>query len=157
MVGPLDGGMGMNVGQLTGGRLVKVGRNASLSEVARLMTREQVGAVVVTESSAARAPLAGIITDRDIVNAQLDQAKDLSSISAEAVMTRNVLTLAPEESIDGAIAHMRARGVRRAPVMSADGVPVGLISTDDLISQVSSELLGIATIVTQQSGRSIGT
>jgi CBS domain-containing protein len=143
----------VNVGQICGGRLIQAARNTPLSEVARLMSNHHVGTVVVTEGSGEKAALVGIITDRDIVSAQLDQAKDLSSVSVGAVMTRNVLALKQDESVDGAIAHMRARGVRRAPVVSAQGVPVGLISTDDLISQVSFELFSIAGILAKQPRR----
>lgn len=143
----------MNVGQLCGGRLVKVAQNTPLSEVARIMCTQHVGAVVVTEGEGERAPLAGIITDRDIVSAQLDQARDLGTLSAGAVMTRNVLALSESESIDGAIAHMRARNVRRAPIVSAEGIPVALISTDDLIAQLSFKLFSLAGIVAEQSQR----
>ncbi len=143
----------MNVGQICAGRLVKVAQHTPVSEVARLMTTQRVGAVIVTEAGEEHSPLVGIITDRDIVNAQLDQARDLGSLNAGAVMTRKVMTLAPQESIDGAIAHMRARGVRRAPVVTAGNVPVGMISTDDLIAQMSFELFSIAGIVAKQAAR----
>jgi len=143
----------MNVGQISGGRFVTVSQHTRVSEVARVMTTHHVGAVIVTDSADDDSPLVGVITDRDIVNAQLDQAKDLGSLSAEAVMTRNVLTLTQEESIDGAIAHMRARNVRRAPIVTAGGVPVGMVSTDDLIAQMSFKLISIARIVAKQSHR----
>ena len=115
------------------------------------MATHNVGAVIITENAEDDSPLVGVITDRDIVNAQLDQARDLASLSAEAVMTRNVLTLTPDESLDGAIAHMRARNVRRAPIISTEGVPVGMISTDDLIAQMSFKLFSLAGIVAKQS------
>lgn len=140
----------MNIGQICGGRVVKVPRSTPLSEVARLMSAEHVGAVIVTDGSHQQAPLSGIITDRDIVNAQLEHAKDLASLSAGEAMTKHVLTLTPDESIDGAIAHMRSRNVRRAPIVSAGGVPVGLVSVDDLIGQLSSDLVRIASMVAQQ-------
>jgi len=143
----------MNVGQICGGRLVKASKNAPLSEIAGLMSTHHVGAVVVTEGKGPRAAVVGIITDRDIVSAQLAQAMDLGSLSAEGVMTRKVLTLDPGESIDGAIAHMRARGVRRAPVVSADGVAVGMISIDDLLAQLAFKLINIAGIVARQTQR----
>lgn len=141
----------MNVGQISGGRLVTVSQHTAVAEVARLMTRHHVGAVIVTENADDNSPLVGVITDRDIVDAQLDQAKDLGSLSAEAVMTRKVLTLTREESVEGAIAHMCARGVRRAPIVTGGGVPVGMISTDDLIAQMSFKLFSIAGIVAKQS------
>jgi len=143
----------MTVGQICGRRLVKVAQNTPLSEVASIMTTQHVGAVVVVDGNSDRAPLVGIITDRDIVNAQLEYAQDLSSLSARAAMTQNVLSLPHDESIDGAIAHMRARSVRRAPVISADGIPVGLISVDDLIAQLSFKLFSLAGMVAQQVQR----
>lgn len=143
----------MNVGQISGGRLVTVSQHTPVSEVARIMTTNHVGAVIVTENADEDSPLVGLITDRDIVSAQLDQTKDLGSLSAEAVMTRKVLALSQEESIDGAIAHMRARNVRRAPIVAAGGVPVGMVSTDDLIAQMSFKLFSIAGIVAKQTQR----
>ncbi|MBS0421202.1 MAG: CBS domain-containing protein [Proteobacteria bacterium] len=143
----------MNVGQISGGRLVTVSQHSMVSEVARMMAANHVGAVIVTENADDESPMVGLITDRDIVNAQLDQTKDLNSLSAEAVMTRKVLTLSPGDSLDGAIAHMRARNVRRAPIVSAGGVPVGMVSTDDLIAQMSFKLCSIAGIVAKQSQR----
>ena len=144
----------MNIEQLLYNRgLVKAAQSTPLWEIARLMSSHGVGAVLITEGSGDNAPLVGIVTDRDIVSAQLEQAKDLSSLSAGAVMTRNVLSLTQGESVEGAIAHMCARGVRRAPVVSADGVPLGVVSTDDLLTQVSSKLSKIAGIVARQSQR----
>jgi CBS domain-containing protein len=143
----------MNIGQICSSRLVRVAQNAPLSEVARKMSVERVGAVVVTDGEGEHAPLAGIITDRDIVSAQLEQAKDLASLSAGAIMTRDVLALSQDESIDGAIAHMRARSVRRAPVVAPDGAPIGLVSTDDLVAQLAFKLFNIASIVARQSQR----
>jgi CBS domain-containing protein len=125
----------MNVGQFCNGRIVKASKSTPLAEVARLMNDEHVGAVIVTDGSYENAPVAGILTDRDIVSIQLD----------------NVLTLLKSESIDGAIAHMRARNVRRAPVVTPEGAPLGLVSVDDLIAQVSLKLGGIAAILAQQA------
>ena len=143
----------MNVGQISGGRLVTASQHTPVSEVARMMTTNHVGAVIVTENADDNSPVVGVITDRDIVNAQLDQTRDLGSLSAEAVMTRKVLTLSPEDSIDDAIAHMRARNVRRAPIVAAGGVPVGMVSTDDLLARMSFKLFSIAGIVAKQSQR----
>ena|SRR3569833_3194238 len=122
-----------------------------IKSIREIMAAERVGAVIVTQGGRDQSPLVGIITDRDIVDAQLDRAMDLSSLSADEVMTRRVLTLTREESIDGAIAHMRARNVRRAPIVTEGNVPVGMVSTDDLIGQMSFKLFSLAGIVAKQS------
>jgi CBS domain-containing protein len=140
----------MNTGTLCSRYLVTTSTGAPLSEVARLMREAHVGAVVVTEGGIDHPRVVGIITDRDIVRAQLARTADLSSLSAGETMTSDPLVLLEEESIDGAIAHLRARGVRRAPVVGADGTPVGLISVDDLLRHLAGKLSGLAGIVARQ-------
>ena len=140
----------MNVGTLCTRSLVSVSVGAPISEVAHLMADRHVGAVVVTEGDGTHARVAGVLTDRDIVRAQLARTADLTSLSAAETMTRDPLVLREEESIDRAIAHLRARGVRRAPVVREDGTPVGMISVDDLLAHIAVKVAGIAAIVAQQ-------
>lgn len=137
----------MLVSSLCGRHPVTVGRGAPISDVACLMRDQHVGAVIVTESGPKRFRAVGMITDRDIVRAQLERTADMSRLSAAEVMTRNPLVIDEEESVDGAIAHLRARGVRRAPVVALDGTLVGLISVDDLLTHVVHKLKGLAEIV----------
>ena len=140
----------MNIGSLCSRYLISISTGAPLSEAARLMREAHVGAVVVTEGGIDHPRVVGIITDRDIVRAQLGRTADLSSLSAGETMTRDPLVLAEEESIDGAIAHLRARRVRRAPVVRADGTPVGLISVDDLLRHLAGKLCALAGILARQ-------
>lgn len=137
----------MLVGSLCSRRPVTVNQGAPISDVACLMRDQHVGAVIVTDTGPDRSRAVGMITDRDIVRAQLERTADLSRLSAAEVMTRNPLVIGEEESVDGAIAHLRARGVRRAPVVALDGTVVGLISADDLLTQVARKLMGLAEIV----------
>lgn len=140
----------MLVGTLCSRRPVTVSTGAPMSDVARLMRDEHIGAVIVTESGRGRARVVGMITDRDIVRAQLERTADLSRLSAGEIMTRNPLVIGEEESVDGAIAHLRARGIRRAPVIAQDGALIGLISADDLLAIVARKLIGLAEIVGSQ-------
>jgi len=140
----------MLVAGLCNRRPVSVATGAPLSDVARLMRDQHVGAVIVTEDGPGRPRAVGMITDRDIVRAQLQEVADLSRLSAGGVMTRKPLVIAENESVDGAIAHLRARGVRRAPVVAPDGTLVGLISADDLLTHVARKLAGLAEIVGRQ-------
>lgn len=137
----------MLVGSLCNLRPVTVSTGAPISDVARLMRERHIGAVIVTESGPERPRPVGMITDRDIVRAQLERTVDLSGLSAGEVMTCNPLLIGEEDSVDGAIAHLRARGVRRAPVVTLDGALIGLISADDLLGHVAHKLVGLAEIV----------
>lgn len=140
----------MLVGSLCSLRAVCVSTGAPISDVACLMRDQHVGSVIVAEGESARERAIGMITDRDIIRAQYERTADLSQLSAGQVMTRNPLVLGEQESVDGAIAHLRARGVRRAPVVAPDGTLVGLISADDLLNHVARKLIGLAEIVASQ-------
>jgi len=140
----------MNAGQVCTKGAVSVSASAPLSEVAQLMCDRHVGAVVVTVTPSDRPVVAGIITDRDIVRAQLERTADLSRLSAGDIMTRDPLVLNEQESIGKAVQRLRQRGVRRAPVINNSGALIGVISTDDLLAQVSEELLALAHLVEEQ-------
>lgn len=137
----------MLIGSLCSRRPVTVSTGAPISDVARMMRDRRVGAVIVTEGDPQHLRAVGMITDRDIVRAQLVQVADLSRLSAGGIMTRDPLVISEGDSVDGAIAHLRARGVRRAPVVAADGTLVGLISVDDLLANVAHKLVGLAETV----------
>ena len=141
----------MKVWEVCSQRAVTIPEHAQLADVARLMEAENVGAVIVTAGTAHRPTVLGIITDRDIVCTQLERTLDLSQLTAGDAMTRDPLVLFQNGQIDSAIEHMRARGVRRAPVITAAGAPVGMLSTDDLLVHVSLKVGGMAALVARQS------
>jgi CBS domain-containing protein len=140
----------MKVGDMCTRNPATVSTSATLAEVARLMRDRHIGSVIVTKAPLDRPVVTGVITDRDIACAQLDRRSDLASLSAEQVMTRDPLVINEEDPLDKAIEKLRARGVRRAPVVSAAGALIGLISTDDLFGCVARELMLLARLVTLQ-------
>jgi CBS domain-containing protein len=145
----------MNVGALCSRRIVSASVSAPLSEVAALMQSARVGMVIVTHKSEGRLRVAGVITDRDIVRAQLTHVADFSQLSTEATMTSDPLLVASDEDLGDALRRMRARGVRRAPVIDSAGELVGALSVDDLLAQIAHEIVGLAAVVSRQS-RSFG-
>ena len=67
----------MLVGTLCSRRPITVSTGAPISDVARMMRDRHVGAIIVTESDRDRPRVVGMITDRDIVRAQLERTDDL--------------------------------------------------------------------------------
>ena len=130
--------------------VVTVPERASLLDVATLMRERHVGMVVVTRTSSGHRKVAGIITDRDIVHAQLARPATLSSLYVADFMTLDPLTVAEDDPVADAIERMRLRSVRRAPVLTSSGDLVGIISTDDLIGHVAWELGTLARAVERQ-------
>lgn len=100
--------------------------SATLRESASRMWKQQTGSLIITDDSA----ILGIITERDIMKA-VARGDDLDSTPISAVMTRTVLTVAPDTSIAEAAQHMATRWIRHLPVVS-DGQLVGMVSQRDL-------------------------
>jgi CBS domain-containing protein len=65
-------------------------------------------------------------------------------------MTPDPLVLSEDDAVEEALGRMRARGVRRAPVTTAHGLLAGMVSTDDLISQLARELSALAHLLDLQ-------
>ena len=143
----------MKIGELCNRDIVSVAAGTPLSEVARLMCERHVGSVVVTTALADGLLAIGMITDRDITRAQLRLGGDLSRLASEDVMTREPLTLSEDESLETALARLRARGVRRAPVTTPRGLLAGLVSIDDVVGQLARELAGLARLLHLQPVR----
>ena len=99
---------------------------ASLRDAAARMWKQQTGSLVVMDDS----QLVGIITERDIMKA-VARGDDLDATPISAVMTRNVLTVAPDASVAEAAQHMTTRWIRHLPVVT-DGQLVGMVSQRDL-------------------------
>jgi CBS domain-containing protein len=136
----------MNVGDLCNRRIVSVTASAPVSEAAQLMCEQRVGAVVVTAAPAEGAAPVGMLTDRDIVCAQLDRAADLSQLRAADIMTGDPLILNEDAPVEEAIYCLHERHVRRAPVISSKGELVGVISFDDLLRHVAGNLRALAQL-----------
>lgn len=127
----------------------------SLRTVAALMRVHHVGSVVVTRDDAGLCRPLGIITDRDIVLALV--AKDVSpdAVSAGDVMSEPLETLNETDEVWTALERMRSRGVRRLPVLGAQGELVGIVSTDDLLELVAEELSGLARIIGREQRQEV--
>ena len=140
----------MSIGRICTRGAVTVPIGASLEEAASKMLELGVGAVIVTNGSLGEPAVAGILTDRDIVRARLEHSGALSAISVSTVMTRDPLVFDEDETLTNALRALRARDVRRAPVLGRDGRLIGLVSSDDLLAEIAAELGALAQVVERQ-------
>lgn len=80
----------------------------------------------------------GIVTDRDLCLALALMNQKPSKVWVEDVMTAEVHTCSPEDSIGDALEVMRTHRVRRLPAVDADGHLRGLLSFDDVVLEARS-------------------
>jgi arabinose-5-phosphate isomerase len=110
-----------------------VGTGATLLEVVQAISRGGLGAVNVLDGGG---HLAGIVTDGDVRRAlQRVQLEDLAGLTAEGVMTREPVVVAPDLLAHAALQLMENRPSQIAvlPVVASDGHCVGLLRLHDIV------------------------
>jgi CBS domain-containing protein len=107
----------------------------TVREAAKMMTQRRIGAVMVVQSDR----LIGIFSERDLVGRVVAKGLDPDATQLETVMTRDPMTIDPDESPIGALDIMRARGFRHLPVVK-DSRVVGMVSIRDLYAAVKEQL-----------------
>lgn len=108
----------------------------SVMDAVSMMTERKIGAVIIVDDSAR---LAGIFTERDLVNRVVAKGLDPASTPLKQVMTANPDTLAPGDTAMNALELMSARRYRHLPVLDGEKV-VGMVSIRDLFNVVKAQL-----------------
>ena len=141
----------MTVGRICNRKVTVVKASDTLGEAAHAMISNNVGSAVVVEKQDQMLKPIGIVTDRDIVRAQLKRAADLYCLSVAEAMTTNPLCFEAHELVVDVLSRMRARGVRRAPVIDRAGALVGIVTLDDLLGLLAEELMMLAGVIARQA------
>ena len=91
----------------------------------------------------------GIVTDRDVALALADHENDLGGIPVSAIMTPDVVSVAPETPIAQLNESFGARGVRRLLVSDAGGRLLGIVTWADVAPYTTDAALGraVGTVV----------
>ena len=118
----------MKVSEIMSGRVVTIGQREPVIAAARLLKRMNLGALPVTDD---KGKLKGMLTDRDIVLRCVAAGADPRTLEIGEIMTRGVVTAAPELEVSEAARLMRGDQVRRLPVVEG-GKLVGMLSIADM-------------------------
>jgi CBS domain-containing protein len=108
----------------------------TVAEVVDRLGEEGVGALLVQDADGA---IRGIVSERDIVQALRAHGAALLALEVNAVMTRNVRTCGPAETVARAMAQMTVGRYRHLPVLDR-GKLVGLVSIGDLVKHRVHEM-----------------
>ena len=114
----------------TKGSAVKtIEANATIRALAHRFKTESVGAMLVLDDTGA---LQGIISERDLARGIDEFGTDLPQMRVASLMTRSVVTCAPEDGVAAVASVMTQRRIRHLPVV-VDGKVVGLVSIGDVL------------------------
>jgi CBS domain-containing protein len=107
----------------------------TIAEAARTMREQDIGDVVVADGS----NVTGMVTDRDIVVRAVAERCDPSSTTIGEIVSRDLVTVRPEDTIAQAAMLMRDRAIRRVPVYDEQAGLVGIVSIGDLAEKIDPE------------------
>jgi len=110
-----------------------VGPNAMVGDVIQLMDEKNVGALPVVNKDS----LVGIVSERDCTRRVILQGKSFKEIPVSDIMTKQVLTVTPMESITECMEMMTANRVRHLPVLEGTKL-VGILSIGDVLKWLLS-------------------
>jgi CBS domain-containing protein len=114
------------------------------------MWTRNVGAVVVVDGQSK--PI-GVVTDRDITVKVVAQGADPALVRLGGLIARKPTVIREDAGILDATKLLSRRGIRRLPVVNRTGKLVGIISLDDLLMLLGSELGHIASTLASELGR----
>jgi CBS domain-containing protein len=111
-----------------------IGPDATVYDAIKLMADKGVGALLVLEGDA----LSGIVSERDYARKVILQERSSKETPVREIMTSDVVSVLPRQSLEDCMALMTARHIRHLPVLD-DGKVVGIVSIGDLVKSIIAD------------------
>lgn len=117
-------------------RLVTIGGDVLVVDVAKLLSETQVSLVVVCDVQGA---MVGVITKTNIVQ-QIGRCRGGACTTAAAdVMTRDVVYCRPTDCLPDVLSTMEKRGFVHIPVIDENSKPLGVVNARDALRALFAE------------------
>ena len=117
-----------------GSNIISIAMNASVLDAIKLMAEKAIGSLLIMDGSA----LKGIVTERDYARKVIIKGRSSKSTEVSEIMTTDVYTASPGETVSHCMSLMTKYKIRHLPVVD-DGRVVGLISIGDLVEAIISD------------------
>ncbi len=105
--------------------------DTNLQEVAKMMVTNDCGCIPVVEDMANNKPI-GMITDRDITIRTVAEGKNPLDLTAGKVMSKNVVTVTADTSVEDCCNMMEDNQIRRIAVVDENGCCCGMVAQADI-------------------------
>ncbi len=114
--------------QTKGADILSVSGEATVRDAIALLAEKRIGALPVIDGGVVR----GIFSERDVVYGLARDGASLLDHKVSDVMISPAITVAPDDSVMGALGLMTRRRIRHLPVVH-DGETSGFVSIGDLV------------------------
>lgn len=144
----------MTVGEICNRNVVVAPKTEMIVDAAKRMRTSHVGDLVVIENRNGRHFPIGIVTDRDIVISVVAGDPDhINYLLVSDVMSDDLITAREHESIEAALKKMEEHGVRRLPIVDADGMLLGILTLDDILQYFTGQQSELVALVAREQRR----
>ena len=124
---------------MKGTEVITVTPTASLQEAALTLRANRIGAVLVVDDVTGDGRIAGILSERDIVGAIADFGASALEKPVSDVMSADVVSCSPTDTVEQLMETMTARRIRHLPVVQ-DTALVGIVSIGDVVKKRLAEI-----------------
>ena len=114
--------------------VISVHPDEKVAAIDLLMVRKSLGGVPIVENE----QLIGIVTSRDIMISRLKTS--IAGMPVESIMTKNPITVGPQDSIKKVLGLMISHGIERIPVTENNKV-LGLVEEETILSAIYRKIL----------------
>ncbi|WP_020595531.1 CBS domain-containing protein [Spirosoma panaciterrae] len=111
--------------------LYSVSSGQTVLAALELMAEKNIGAVLVVDNGV----LTGIFSERDYARKIILKGRHSDDTTIADVMTANVITIAPDQSLEECMRIMSDKHIRHLPVMDKNEL-VGIISINDVVTAI---------------------
>ena len=118
-----------------GSSVACIAASASVKSAADKLRELNIAALIVKRGST----VLGIVSEREIVNTMSLHGEKAAAMTVADILLRNVVTVAPEDSLKRAMALMTRNRTRHLLVLR-DGEPAGIVSIGDVIKYQLEDL-----------------
>lgn len=108
--------------------------DSSVYEAIEMMADKGIGALLVVKDD----ELVGIVSERDYARKVILKGRSSKGTPVKDIMTKRVLFVPPDRSLDECMALMSEKRIRHLPVMEDERL-IGVFSSGDVIKAIISE------------------
>ncbi|MFO7938004.1 MAG: CBS domain-containing protein [Kiritimatiellia bacterium] len=119
-----------------GSDIITISADDTVYNAVKIMDENAVGSLLILDD---KGSVAGIFSERDCFRKVVLEGKPSKDVKVGDVMTKKVIYVSPENTVDDCMALMTEKRFRHLPVIDDDGKIHGVISSGDLVKHVANE------------------
>jgi CBS-domain-containing membrane protein len=118
--------------------------SATVRDASRVMKNYDIGSLVVLKGT----EIIGIVTERDVVES-VAQSKDPDVTEVKDIMSKKVITISPEATIEEAVDIMVEHKIKKLPVVE-DGKIKGIVTASDIVVVEPKLIASVANLISMK-------